>query len=365
MKTADHVIRYKLGNVQVTKLGTRSRRLRQSVTQATAPDWEITIYGLPFLRKPEVCPYLPTEHSSDQSAKDGSKIICIMATSDHSIFIMDPTTPERIACTFMAPQAGRTLSEILFFLDIVTDGGFIINGPAYLSHHHRNLVIDLTGDGNTLVIPGSYDLMGDPVPTVTKASPTPRLFPSTPATSRAGTSNPAAAAEALEREVKFRDRVLQRDRWCCVTDEEDVGECIGAHVIPFAWKKNNVIGLLPPPIRDHILDLPLGIDDVRNGFFVHKNLHNDFDAGKWAIRVADDGTHRFFGLSGKYCSGGLHGKIIRLPSGLSPSGIDTATLFPDRVLWEHHLRCSVFGMMKARAVDAKDDDKQVREGKGC
>ncbi|KAI9009407.1 hypothetical protein BC832DRAFT_363447 [Gaertneriomyces semiglobifer] len=293
-----------------------------------------------------------------------------MSSTEFRIRIMDPSQPERIFFSFTTPQQGRPLLEILVFLDVVTAGSFRIGHTAYLVHLRHDIIIDMTADGQVNVVPGTYELKGDPLPMLEKHAPTPRLFPSTPASSHPGSrpgtpTSVTAAKEILSREANFRDRVVQRDRWCIVTGETEVADCVAAHVIPYAWKKNNVIGLLPEDVRLHILELPLDIDSVDNGFFLRKDLHDDFDGGKWAVKVGDDGIPRFFGLSAKYRQSEYHGRALHLPSGTSPSGVDMKSFFPNKLLWDHHFKCAVFGMMKAKAGDTEaQDDRDDEENIG-
>ncbi|KAJ3183725.1 hypothetical protein HDU85_002154 [Gaertneriomyces sp. JEL0708] len=78
-------------------------------------------------------------------------------------------------------------------------------------------------------------------------------------------------------------------------------------------------------------------------------------------KVGDDGVPRFFGLSARYRKSKYHGQALHLPSGASPSGVEMKSFFPNKVLWEHHFKCAVFGMMNAKAEDTEAEDDRDDE----
>ncbi|TPX54708.1 hypothetical protein PhCBS80983_g05813 [Powellomyces hirtus] len=255
---------------------------------------------------------------------------------------------ERI--TYILTDQEKSACSSTFF-----PGGAIAASDSNLLQDTRTQKIVAALNSDEYVRKGVYTVVGYPQPEFVWATDTPRLFPVTP---RSGTpvGENASPEDVLSRDICFREKTIQRDRVCVVTGEQDLNLLRGCHIVPFAWKKNNVVSLLPANVRDHIFDID-GIDTVRNGFLALGTLHDHFDQGFWGV-VTDNGVPRFFGISRGYRAGEHHGRALRLPEGRFPNGESYADYFPSATLWEHHFRCSVFAHMRGSGDQNEDPDRE-------
>ncbi|KAJ3187663.1 hypothetical protein HDU85_006055 [Gaertneriomyces sp. JEL0708] len=301
----------------------------------------------------------------------------------YTIYIRDPN--DEPFAHIPTPREGRPAAEVGIFLSILTSGALVPTENAFLFPAGGRKGgdedgISLTGD--QLVTPGSYYVVGG-MTELCPAGATPRLFPPlTPSAGRSGSSSSShlrsrsstptpQPQDDLAREAGFRDNCIQRDRFCVVTGTANLSMCVGCRIVPFAWKKNRMISLLPVEIREHIQELPNGVDDVGNGFLARDDLYNAFDKGYWSVKVSD-GVPCFFGIITAYRSSALHGRPLYLPQGQTPtvcekgipSGRHFFEDFPSRTLWGFHFRCAVFAHMKASGEDtgtprSLDDDRDA------
>ncbi|KAJ3337677.1 hypothetical protein HDU83_008548, partial [Entophlyctis luteolus] len=80
--------------------------------------------------------------------------------------------------------------------------------------------------------------------------------------------------ELTERSSQFRERVIARDNHCAVTRSYGVLEA--AHIVTHSWWRKRK-ELLPIDIMQIVSSLHGGIDNVRNGILLRKDLATAFD----------------------------------------------------------------------------------------
>ncbi|KAI9017007.1 hypothetical protein BC832DRAFT_543385 [Gaertneriomyces semiglobifer] len=252
--------------------------------------------------------------------------------------------------------SGRRADEVGMFLEIISGGAIRpTSDHVLIKKRTGEVVATLTSD--TVVHGGVYILKANTPINFTYASEPPRLFPpsrttirvSSPAPSRPGSPRITSESrqDCLERDMRFRESIVQRDRFCIVTGTTSLHRLRGCHIIPCSWKENQLVGALPGAVRDHIQEElgPAGVDDARNGFLATRELHDDFDRGEWGV-VCLEGRLCFFGISAEYNASAYHRRPLRLPEGSFPDGEPLATQFPDPILWWHHFQCAVFRHMR-------------------
>ncbi|KAI8820870.1 uncharacterized protein EV422DRAFT_66693 [Fimicolochytrium jonesii] len=324
-----------------------------------------------------------------------------------AIYVLTDSSSTYVAVP--ASASGRRADELGIFLEIISGGAIHLSSDIFLTLKRTGEVVAaLTSDA--IVYGGVYTLTATSPVHFVYPSETPRLFPpsrkGTPTasltTSRPGSPRDTLLVNAqdvqyvninldtpviesvsvrncsgwgkglaklgrvypalcshtvLNRDIRSRENIIQRDRYCVVTGTTNLNSLRGCHIIPFAWKKNQVVGSLPPAVRDHILENlgAAGIDDVRNGFLATRDLHDAFDRGEWAVANLD-GRPCFFGISPEYHASDHHRQPLRLPDGAFPDGEPLVDYFPDPILWQHHFQCAVFRHM--RGGGEIDDDQR-------
>ena len=158
----------------------------------------------------------------------------------------------------------------------------------------------------------------------------------------------------IVRYAKFSLHVAMRDRACVVTGEANPSRVIGAHLIPFAWRRRGLSDL-PEEVQNILASTMLGLDDVTNGLFLSSQYHDSFDNGSWSVFFRyNDGRRAVVGeevdlAQGNWiitpitedCPPEIVGKFLRVPEGTQKGGVEWSSLFPPSILWWFHLKASV------------------------
>ncbi|KAI9013113.1 hypothetical protein BC832DRAFT_280666 [Gaertneriomyces semiglobifer] len=285
-------------------------------------------------------------------------IFSTMSSAASTIYVLD--SEGKIFAKVPTPRFGRPAAEVGLFLEVLSGGRIRANSKQILLRNKRReghgemndkyamIFMDIPVCSDVYVVGGIYSLSAVPPVDFRYADLKPVFFPS----SRQGSP--------MGRDMRFRENVVRRDGVCVVSGCTDLQDLRGCHIIPTAWQKRNLITSLPPPVCDHILGIG-GIDDVRNGFLASRELHEDFDRGRWSVMRVHDRLC-FFGIDAVYCSSEYHGRPLHISDRTFPDGQPYADLFPDELLWKHHFTCSVFRHMRRQAeVDPADDNSDIDE----
>ncbi|KAJ3375578.1 hypothetical protein HDU84_000556, partial [Entophlyctis sp. JEL0112] len=246
-----------------------------------------------------------------------------------------------------------------------------------LKHKVNKVLVDLSLD-SILILPGDYifepnigcedlKIQGEAFP-ITPTSKLKRKFnPGSPLTSLAkktrvdtlasDDNESFASSESNNRSTKFREIILTRDNHCVVT--RDYGSVEAAHILAHSWW-NDVPGRrdkLPVEIRNIILSLDGGIDNVSNGILLTPTLACAFDEGKFSFEFRDGHfyviaiTTEFLKLDGTPMDENLRERS----DGTCWWSVENQ---PDSRLVDFHFRNSVFKHMKGSAWTEEDSDSE-------
>ncbi|KAJ3193206.1 hypothetical protein HDU82_002892 [Entophlyctis luteolus] len=292
------------------------------------------------------------------------KVIAIYSSLPDTLLISVPTG-----------QHGRPWHRILLFLQTLC--GIFDVSKYTLKHKVNKVLVDLSLD-SILILPGDYifepnigcedlKIQGEAFP-ITPTSKLKRKFnPGSPLTSLAkktrvdtlasDDNESFASSESNNRSTKFREIILTRDNHCVVT--RDYGSVEAAHILAHSWW-NDVPGRrdkLPVEIRNIILSLDGGIDNVSNGILLTPTLACAFDEGKFSFEFRDGHfyviaiTTEFLKLDGTPMDENLRERS----DGTCWWSVENQ---PDSRLVDFHFRNSVFKHMKGSAWTEEDSDSE-------
>ncbi|ORY47648.1 hypothetical protein BCR33DRAFT_75912 [Rhizoclosmatium globosum] len=236
--------------------------------------------------------------SSAEEVEDSS-VISIFSSYDPPVLLI--SVPSR--------PLGRPWNRVLLFLQVVC-GNF--DTTDYTLHHKVSgaLATFPLDDYSNLLLPGSYYILpnhGDHLtmsPTVQKSGLNiARKFSVGDSFGRSQPNN--SRVEELSNEddestvdgetqssSRFRERVIARDNHCVVTRNYSSLEAV--HILSHSVRHegSNREDLLPVNLKNIVSSLDGGIDNIRNGILLRKDLASAFDEGKFSFVFRDE--HFYF-----------------------------------------------------------------------
>ncbi|KAJ3076497.1 hypothetical protein HDU99_001340 [Rhizoclosmatium hyalinum] len=112
-------------------------------------------------------------------------------------------------------------------------------------------------------------------------------------------SGTADDIDLTRRSSLFRERVIARDNHCAVT--RDHGTLEAAHILAHSWWRDgpNWKDLLPIDLKLIVSSLDGGIDNIRNGILLRRDLASAFDEGKFGF-VFRNGHFYFIAITTEF-----------------------------------------------------------------
>ncbi|TPX63639.1 hypothetical protein CcCBS67573_g08621 [Chytriomyces confervae] len=283
--------------------------------------------------------------------------------------------PSRIISVPSGPK-GRPWDRIFLFLQVVC-GYFEVSNYTLkrkVNGQYVTIPVNLNSGnlfpGDYFIIPnGCDDLMvggvGFPiVPTSSLKRKWNLGSPSSPSISKKpwdevfaaddGESVTASDSEPDEELAQFRESVITRDSHCVVTREYSVVDAV--HILAHSWWEDSVKESLPLDIR-HTVSSHGGINNVRNGILLRRDLATSFDDGKFSF-VFREGHFYFIAITTDHLD--LDG--VQLDENLRQRADGSCwwsvERYPHPELVEFHLRNSVFKHMRGSACETEDSDSE-------